>query len=74
MDNGKGKPTPPHVFYDFGQAATLNQGQADGILDVIEAIIDMDWDRSTGAFLKMGVLVSAILADLDKGRNKVAEN
>jgi predicted unusual protein kinase regulating ubiquinone biosynthesis (AarF/ABC1/UbiB family) len=74
MDNGKGKPKPRLVFYDFGQAATLNQGQADGILDIIEAIIDVDVDRSIDAFLKMEVLVSTVPADLDKVRNKVAEN
>lgn len=73
--NGKGgKPTPRLVFYDFGQAATVNQGQADGILDIIEAIIDMDVDRSIDAFLKMGVLVSTDPADLDKVRIKVADN
>jgi predicted unusual protein kinase regulating ubiquinone biosynthesis (AarF/ABC1/UbiB family) len=75
MDNGKGgKPTPRLVFYDFGQAATLNQGQADGILDIIEAIIDTDVDRSIDAFLKMGVLESTDPADLDKVRSKVGEN
>jgi hypothetical protein len=52
----------------------LNQGQADGILDIIEAIIDVDVDRSIDAFLKMEVLVSTVPADLDKVRNKVAEN
>ena len=60
------------MLYDFGQAASLTQGQADGILQIIEAIIDMDVDRSIEAFQKMGVLVDG--ADLDKVRAKVDEN
>jgi predicted unusual protein kinase regulating ubiquinone biosynthesis (AarF/ABC1/UbiB family) len=63
---------PRLVLYDFGQAATLTQGQADGILQIIEAIIDMNVDRSIEAFQKMGVLVDG--ADLNKVREKVAEN
>lgn len=66
--NGK----PRLVLYDFGQAATLTQNQADGILQIIEAIIDMNVDRSIEAFQKMGVLVDG--ADLDKVRAKVEEN
>jgi predicted unusual protein kinase regulating ubiquinone biosynthesis (AarF/ABC1/UbiB family) len=60
------------VMYDFGQAATLTRDQGDGILDIIEAIIDTDVDRSIEAFQKMGVLVDN--ADLDQVRAKVAEN
>jgi predicted unusual protein kinase regulating ubiquinone biosynthesis (AarF/ABC1/UbiB family) len=63
---------PRLVLYDFGQAATLTQDQADGILQIIEAIIDMNVDRSIEAFQKMGVLVDG--ADLEKVRTKVAEN
>lgn len=63
---------PRLVLYDFGQAATLTQDQADGILQIIEAIIDMNVDRSIEAFQKMGVLVDG--ADLDKVRAKVEEN
>ena len=41
VDNGKrAEPTPPLVFYDFGQAVMLNQDQADGILDVNDRSID----------------------------------
>ncbi|KAG7372688.1 hypothetical protein IV203_018831 [Nitzschia inconspicua] len=36
---------PRLVMYDFGQAATLNRHQADGILEIIEAIVDTDVDR-----------------------------
>ena len=64
--------TPRLVLYDFGQAATLTQNQADGILQILEAIIDMNVDRSIEAFQKMGVLVEG--ADLGKVRAKVAEN
>lgn len=60
------------VFYDFGQATTLNENQADGILDIIEAIVDMDVERSVEAFQTMGVLKED--ADLNKVRAKVAEN
>lgn len=60
------------VFYDFGQATGLNQNQADGILDVIEAIVDTDVERSVGAFQKMGVLKDN--ADLQLVRDKVADN
>ena len=63
---------PRLVIYDFGQAATLSQNQADGILEIIEAIIDTDVERSIEAFQKMEVLVDG--ADLDQVRKKVAEN
>jgi predicted unusual protein kinase regulating ubiquinone biosynthesis (AarF/ABC1/UbiB family) len=63
---------PRLVMYDFGQAATLNRNQADGILEIIEAIVDTDVDRSVEAFQKMGVLVDS--ANLDEVRDKVAEN
>ena len=60
------------VFYDFGQAATLTEGQADGILEIIEAIVDMNVDQSMEAFKKMGVLKEN--ADMDKVRAKIADN
>lgn len=60
------------VFYDFGQAAELNRNQADGILDVIEAIVDSDVEKSVKSFEKMGVLKED--ADLDKVRAKVSDN
>ena len=63
---------PRLVMYDFGQASSLTKNQADGILEIIEAIIDTDVDRSIIAFQKMGVLVDG--ADLDQVREKVAEN
>lgn len=60
------------VFYDFGQACTLNDDQAIGILDVIEGIMDYDVDKCVSAFSRMGVLSDD--ADLDKVRKKVANN
>jgi predicted unusual protein kinase regulating ubiquinone biosynthesis (AarF/ABC1/UbiB family) len=60
------------VFYDFGQAATLTENQGRGILSIMEAIVDMDVDRSITAFQQMGVLKEN--ADLDKVRAKVSEN
>jgi predicted unusual protein kinase regulating ubiquinone biosynthesis (AarF/ABC1/UbiB family) len=60
------------VLYDFGQAAELNRQQADGILDVIEAIVDSDVEKSIISFEKMGVLKDD--ADLGKVRAKVSDN
>ena len=60
------------VFYDFGQAASLKPMQGEGILEIVEAIVDMDVDRSMESFEKMGVLKPN--ADLDKVRSKIADN
>lgn len=60
------------VYYDFGQAAELEQNQADGILDIIEAIVDMDVDRSIEAFQELKVLKED--ADIEAVRAKVADN
>lgn len=60
------------VFYDFGQAASLTPNQADGILTIIEAIVDSDVERSIESFQQMRVLKDD--ADLDAVRAKVAEN
>ncbi|KAI2501809.1 ABC1 family-like protein [Fragilaria crotonensis] len=68
LDNGM----PRLVMYDFGQACELNGDQAEGILDVIEAIIDYDSDRCVEAFAKMGVLKDG--ADLHMVRAKVQDN
>lgn len=63
---------PRLVFYDFGQACELNSDQADGILAVIEAIVDSDADRCVDAFQTMGVLTDDV--DVDKVRAKVQDN
>lgn len=60
------------VFYDFGQACSLKDDQAAGILEVIEGIIDYDAEKCVKAFTKMGVLADN--ADLDKVRRKVNDN
>ena len=60
------------VFYDFGQASSLTVNQADGIQTMIEAIVDMDVERSVEAFQEMGVLKDG--ANLDQIRAKVADN
>lgn len=70
VDFYKGRPRI--VFYDFGQACELNSDQADGILDVIEAIVDSDADRCVEAFQTMGVLTENV--DIDKVRAKVQDN
>jgi predicted unusual protein kinase regulating ubiquinone biosynthesis (AarF/ABC1/UbiB family) len=72
MDSTKSEERVRLVYYDFGQAAELQQNQADGILDIIEAIVDMDVDKSITSFQKMGVLKDD--ADLVAVRQKVAEN
>jgi predicted unusual protein kinase regulating ubiquinone biosynthesis (AarF/ABC1/UbiB family) len=60
------------VMYDFGQACELQEEQSEGILNVIEAIIDIDSDRCVEAFAKMGVLKEG--ANLTKIRAKVQNN
>jgi predicted unusual protein kinase regulating ubiquinone biosynthesis (AarF/ABC1/UbiB family) len=60
------------VYYDFGQATKLQSNQADGILDIIEAIVDMDVDKSMLSFQKMGVLKDS--ADMNAVREKIADN
>jgi predicted unusual protein kinase regulating ubiquinone biosynthesis (AarF/ABC1/UbiB family) len=60
------------VFYDFGQACSLKDDQAAGILEVIEGIIDYDAEKCVKAFTKMGVLADN--ADLEKVRRKVNDN
>lgn len=63
---------PRLVMYDFGQACSLKTDQAQGILDVIEAIVDMDSNRCVDAFVIMGVLKEG--ADMAKVRAKVENN
>jgi predicted unusual protein kinase regulating ubiquinone biosynthesis (AarF/ABC1/UbiB family) len=72
LGGGKDRRRVRLVFYDFGQAANLNANQADGILDIIEAIVDLDVESSVEAFQTMGVLKED--ANLDLVRAKVAEN
>lgn len=60
------------VFYDFGQACSLRDEQALGILHVIEGIVDMNVDNCVDAFIQMGVLSPD--ADLDKVRSKIKDN
>ena len=63
---------PRMVFYDFGQACSLSDDQAGGILEVIESIIDSDAKRSVKAFVRMGVLKDN--ADLKKVQAKCQQN
>jgi predicted unusual protein kinase regulating ubiquinone biosynthesis (AarF/ABC1/UbiB family) len=71
-EKGMGKATPRLVFYDFGQACSLQNDQSGGILDVIEGIVDSNVDNCVDAFVRMGVLVDN--ADLDKVKRKVQKN
>ena len=69
FDDGR----PPRlVFYDFGQACSLSDDQAFGILEVVESIIDLDAKRSVAAFQRMGVLKDG--ADLEKVQAKCQQN
>ena len=43
-------------MYDFGQACERQANQEEGIMDVIEAIVNMDSDCSVNIFEKIGVL------------------
>ena len=63
---------PRIVFYDFGQACSLTNDQAGGILDVIESIVDSDAKKSVSAFSRMGVLKDG--ADLKKVEAKCQQN
>ncbi len=69
--SGKGK-SVKLVFYDFGQACSLQDDQATGILHVIEGIISYDVEKCVDAFQTMGVLSDNV--DLDKVRRKVKDN
>lgn len=66
------KRSPRLVFYDFGQACSLSEDQAGGILEVIESIIDSDAKKSVKAFVRMGVLKDN--ADLVKVQAKCQSN
>ena len=68
----EGEKFPRMVFYDFGQACSLADDQAGGILDVIEGITDMDAKACVTAFDRMGVLKDG--ADLKKVQAKVQNN
>ena len=68
----EGEKFPRMVFYDFGQACSLADDQAGGILDVIEGITDMDAKACVAAFDRMGVLRDG--ADLKKVQAKVQNN
>ena len=63
---------PRVVFYDFGQACSLADDQAGGILDVIESIVDSDAKKSVSAFSRMGVLKDS--ADLEMVQAKCQQN
>jgi aarF domain-containing kinase len=44
------------VFYDFGQACELQDSQSDGILQVIQSIVDLDAPACVQAMEKLGAL------------------
>jgi predicted unusual protein kinase regulating ubiquinone biosynthesis (AarF/ABC1/UbiB family) len=63
---------PRVVFYDFGQACSLADDQAGGILEIIESIVDSDAKKSVSAFSRMGVLKDS--ADLEMVQAKCQQN
>lgn len=44
------------IFYDFGQTCELHENQGKGILQVIQAIIDLDAEASVQGMLNLGML------------------
>jgi len=44
------------IFYDFGQACELQEDQADGVLQVIQSIVDLDAPACVQAMVKLGCL------------------
>lgn len=44
------------IFYDFGQACELQQSQSDGILQVIQSIVDLDAKACVEAMDKLGAV------------------
>ena len=60
------------IVYDFGQVASLTANQSQGILNVIESIIDLDAETCVKAFEQMGVLKHDV--DEAKIRSVVQQN
>jgi len=60
------------IMYDFGQAAELEGGQRKGILDTIQAIVDLDAAACTKAFVTLGCLGSN--ADLKAIEDDIAKS
>jgi len=52
------------IFYDFGQACELSDSQCDGILQVIQSIVDLDAKACVAAMAKLGALKPG--ADIQK--------
>lgn len=50
------KPGGRLIFYDFGQATELTNSQADGILQVIQSIVDLDAPACVQAIDKLGAM------------------
>lgn len=44
------------IMYDFGQVSYLTESQCDGILQTIQAIVDLDAKACVKAFSKLGAL------------------
>jgi len=59
-------------MYDFGQVSYLNESQCDGILQTIQAIVDLDAKACVKAFEKLGAVKEG--ADLAVLEAKIADN
>lgn len=60
------------IIYDFGQVSYLTESQCDGILQVIQSIVDLDAKACVKAFDKLGAIKPG--ADTTALTAKIAEN
>merc|ERR1719362_379624 len=60
------------IMYDFGQVSYLTESQCDGILQTIQAIVDLDAKACVKAFVKLGAVKEG--ADLSILEAKIADN
>lgn len=60
------------IFYDFGQACSLEDSQCDGVLQVIQSIVDLDAKACVQAMDKLGALKKG--ADTTKIEALIANN
>jgi len=60
------------IMYDFGQVAYLTEPQCDGILQTIQAIVDLDAKACVKAFVKLGAVKEG--ADLAVLEAKIEDN
>jgi predicted unusual protein kinase regulating ubiquinone biosynthesis (AarF/ABC1/UbiB family) len=60
------------IFYDFGQACALSGDQSEGVLETVEAIVDLDAKACVKGFDKLGVLKEG--ANLEQVEEVIRKN